>query len=181
VRGRKPVPVEQRRLEGQDVSHRPLPQAVLVGGRPETLERPAGLPKEAWPFWEESVGHLVNAGIADRVDLPALTMLATLYARYIQARKIIAKDGLLAIGSSGQFVEHPAVKIERNSMKMFLTAAEQYGIGPVARTRLGLADLHRRNMAAELERALGGGESAPPDLDLPEAEVVEDDDVGLPV
>jgi len=106
----------------------------------------------------------------------------TLYARYIQARKIIAKDGLLAIGSSGQFVEHPAVKIERNSMKMFLTAAEQYGIGPVARTRLGLADLHRRNMAAELERALGGGESAPPpDLDLPEAEVVEDDDVGLPV
>ena len=179
MRGRKPVPVEQRRLEGQDVSHRPLPQAVLVGGRPDALERPKGLPREAWPFWEESVGQLVDAGIADKVDLPALTMLATIYARAIQARKAIAKDGILAFGSSGQVVEHPAVKIERNSIKLFLTAAEQYGIGPVARTRLGLADLNRRSMAAELERQLEGGESEP-STDIPDADVVEDDDVGLP-
>jgi hypothetical protein len=54
-----------------------------------------------------------------------------------------------------------------------MKTAEQFGLSPMARTRLGLAELHRRSLHNEMERALG----AP---DIVDGEAVSDVDVGLP-
>lgn len=181
MRGRKPRPIEERRLEGEDVSHRPLPEPVIAGGRVlEFPSPPRDLPKEARPFWKDTLKLLADVGILDLVDVPALVLLGTQYARAAQARKIIAKDGLTSFGSQMQVVEHPAVKIERQATGMFMKIAEHYALTPIARTRLGLADLHRKSLAAELDRQLGGDESERPTLDVPEADVVEEGDVGMP-
>lgn len=188
MRGRPPKSVEQRRLEGgSTVSHRPMPEPLLVAGRPD-LERfrdpPEGLPRDAQEFWRESIEKLVEVGVIDLVDTPALEILATAYARIRQARRVIAEEGHFGIGSGGQIKEHPALKIEQNYMAMFERYMNHFALSPVARTRLGMAELSRKAMAAELDRELGPdeGQQAPRPADV-EGEAFEEDldgDIGLP-
>lgn len=157
MRGPKPKPVEQREREGNP-SKRPVPTPVLVAGRPdldELAEPPAHLPPEAQEFWRDSIQRLTAVGIIDRVDVPVLEQLATQYARVRQAQAVIAKKGMFSKGSKGQLREHPALKIEREATRTFLSLAEQYALTPVARTRLGLAELHRRSLSQELADRLG--------------------------
>lgn len=178
MRGRRPIPVEQRRLEGEDVSHRPLPEPVIAGGRvTDWPPPPFDLPKDAVPFWNSTLNVLSEVGILDRVDMPALVLLGTQYARAAQCRRVLASEGLFAPGAQGQIAEHPAVKMEQRATATFLKLAEHYALTPIARTRLGLADLHRKSMQAELERQLEDDEPA---VDVPEADIVEESDVGLP-
>lgn len=184
ARGRPPKPVEQRRLEGGSaVSHRPIPEPLLVAGRPD-LERfripPAHLPADAKEYWGDSIKTLAEVGIVDLVDRPALEMLATQYARARQAGRVVAEKGMFSYGAAGQIREAPWVKVERDAMTMFLRFATEFAQTPVARTRLGLADLHAKAMAAEMEAALE------PDAEttaheVTDAELVDDDDdIGLP-
>jgi P27 family predicted phage terminase small subunit len=163
MRGPKPKPVEQKRKEGNP-GKRPLPEPLLVGGRPqkhELEEPPDHLPAEAQEFWRESVTRLIEVGIVDRVDVPVLEQLCTQYARIRQAQRVLAEDGHFVRGSVGQLREHPAMKIERDATQLFLKIAEHYALTPIARTRLGLAELHRRSLAAEMTDALGTANLTP--------------------
>jgi P27 family predicted phage terminase small subunit len=177
MRGRKPKPIEQRRLEGgRDISHRSTPEPMLVAGRPahEFDEPPDDLPSDGREFWRSTVSRLIDVGMLDLVDEVALRMLATQYARWCQAGRVVALDGHLARGSVGQLREHPEVKIEREAHGLYLKTAEQFGLTPMARTRLGLAELHRRSLHNEMERALDAGDVIESDADD------DDDDIGLP-
>jgi P27 family predicted phage terminase small subunit len=156
MRGRKPKPTEQRIHEGNSRDHA-LPEPVRISGRPvpaELAEPPAHIPPDGKAFWHESVTQLVEVGIVDRVDLPILEQLCVQFARIRQAQRVLAVDGHFTRGSVGQLREHPALKIERESTRMFLQLAEHYGLTPIARTRLGLAELHRRSLKQELEGGL---------------------------
>jgi P27 family predicted phage terminase small subunit len=157
MRGRKPTPVEKRIAEGNP-QKRPLPQPLLVSGRPnlhELDEPPDHLPEEAKEFWKLSVTRLVEVGIIDRVDIPVLEQLATQYARIRQAQRVLARDGHYSRGAAGQLKRHPAMDIETNATATFMKIAEHFALTPVARTRLGLAELHRRSLASELNEGLG--------------------------
>ena len=152
MQGRPPKPSEIRRREGNP-GHRPLPEVILISGRPalgELDEPPAHLSKDARDFWSTTVARLIESGIVDRVDIPALEQLATQYARIRQAQRVIASDGHYIRGSVGQLRESPALKIEREATILFLRLAENFGLTPVARARLGLAEMSRRTLAAEL-------------------------------
>jgi P27 family predicted phage terminase small subunit len=156
MRGPKPKPVEQRIKEGNP-GHRPLPEPLLIGGRPARHELeipPDHLSEPAKEFWAESVETLVNVGVADRVDRPVLEMMATEYANWRYAARVLKEDGFFVRGSVGQIREHPALKIQGQASDRFLKIAEQYGLTPIARTRLGLAELHRRSLKQELEGGL---------------------------
>jgi P27 family predicted phage terminase small subunit len=157
MRGGKPKPIEQRIREGNP-SKRPLPEPVLIAGRPdlqELAEPPAYLPPEAKEFWRDSVVKLCETGIIDRVDVPVLEQLCTQYARIRQSQRVLAQDGHYVRGSVGQLRPHPALKIEQDATTLFLKMAEHYALTPVARTRLGLAELHARNLKRELDEGLG--------------------------
>lgn len=157
MNGRKPKPVEQRRREGNP-GRRPLPETVQVGGRPDPsvfAKPPAHLEKEAKAFWKDAVQTLADVGVLDQVDGAALEMLATQYARVRQAQAAVKKHGLFTTGSVGQTREHPALRIEREATAAFMRIAEHFALTPVARTRLGLAELHRRSMAKEMDDSLG--------------------------
>lgn len=168
MRGAKPKPVEQRRKEGNPAK-RKLPEPLLVGGRPlpgELMEPPEHLIDDAKDFWRKSVARLVEVGIIDRVDVPVLEQLATQYARIRAAQRVIGKQGYFVRGSVGQLREHPAVKIERDATALFLKIAEHYALTPIARTRLGLAELHRRSLETEMEAGLGKPDLVPVDAEL---------------
>ena len=139
---------------------------ILVGGRPEhaeLAEPPDHLPPEAQEFWRTTVVRLVEVGIVDRVDVPLLEQLATQYARIAQARRVIEQFGHFSRGSMNQLKEHPALKIEREATAMFQRLADQFALSPLARARLGVADVYRRSLQAELEQMLGGPVLRPTD------------------
>lgn len=152
VRGRKPKPVEQRRRDGNP-GKRPLPEPVIVKGR-VGLVKPE-LPEHASELWDEIVPALEGVGIVDAIDRAMLETLCHQYQRVCEARAVIAKEGLMARGFNGQPVEHPAVRTERAAATELLRYAEHYALTPIARTRLGLAELARRTQAEELYERIG--------------------------
>lgn len=158
MRGRKPKPVEQRRRAGNP-GKRPLPEPVVIGGRTQSLDPPEPFPEAARVLWDELVPILSEVGVLSPVDRPALIALCRQWARAQAAAEQIEQGGqqtLLSTGSTGQVIEHPLLGIERAASALLLRFAEQYGLTPVARTRLGLAELQRRTLARELSEVLGG-------------------------
>jgi P27 family predicted phage terminase small subunit len=160
-RGRKPKPREQRIAEGNP-GKRPLPEPVIMGGSPrEAPEPPEHLDDDGKAWWREAVPILHHVGLLDTVDTAALEMAATAYSRFRQARRVVDAQGVLTRGSTGQLREHPALKTEREAQSQYLRFAEQYALTPVARTRLGLAELHRRSLADEMDSRIGEPELTP--------------------
>ena len=157
MKGRPPKPREQRIREGL-AGHRPLPEPLLIAGRPragEWDEAPAHLPADARDFWNTTVARLVEVGIVDRVDAPLLELMSVQFARACQARRVIAEVGIFARGSKGSIVEHPAVAIERAATAMFSRLGEQFALSATSRARLGLAELHARVLTTEMRDQLG--------------------------
>jgi P27 family predicted phage terminase small subunit len=158
--GRKPKPVELRRLDGDvpgtrsTVSHRRIPEPVVVRGV-QPPQKPRGMPRDAQRAWEAIVPPLAGIGLLDAIDEVALEAMCTAYARAKEAGRIVDRDGHFTTGSAGQIVEHPAVGIERASVALFLRYAEQYGLTPSARTRLGLTELKRRAVSEEMAARIG--------------------------
>ncbi|HEY1437352.1 MAG TPA: phage terminase small subunit P27 family [Casimicrobiaceae bacterium] len=174
--GRPPKSFEQRVVEGGDVSHRPLPEPVSVGGRAtEMIEAPAWLAKDAKAYWNRQVPQLVEVGLVDLVDGPVLEILATAYAEWRRATRAINRHGLLLPGSHGGTIINPAVRAQRDAAILIHRYAEQFGLMPLARTRLGLQGIRAQSMQAELDRALAD-EAVPVDGEV----VSDDDDAGLP-
>ncbi len=172
--GPPPKPVEQK-LRAGNPGHRPLPEPVLIAGRPELaelIEPPADLPKPGQEMWRELAPTLVEAGLLDAADRWMLAELCRAHARRIQFSRALQQDGLFAIGSRGQIRQHPAVAGERAAAVEFRQFAALFGLSPVDRTRLGLAHLKGRAMGLELDRLLCG------DDEVVDAVAVED--VGLP-
>jgi P27 family predicted phage terminase small subunit len=157
VRGRKPKPAEQRISEGRKRvkdAHPPLP--VVVAGRPHgTLEKPADLPAEADEYWDDFVVRLDEAGILDRIDLPAARMMCVAYALFERARQDVEEFGMYALGSMGQVVVAPAVAIAQANAALYLRFAEQFAATPSARARLGLEGAKKRKLDVEMDRLLG--------------------------
>ena len=74
---------------------------------------------------------------------------------------MVAYEGHYTVGARGQIREHPALRIEREYMQTYLRLADQFALTPVARTRLGLAEVHRRALSAEMDDALGEPDLVP--------------------
>lgn len=119
-------------------------------------EPPEWLPADAKAFWRESITRLVEVGIIDFVDLPALEMLAVNYARWRQAARVVAADGHFVMAGNKNLRVHPAIKIEREASMAFLKLAEHFALTPVSRTRLGMAELHAKSLAMEIHDTLSG-------------------------
>jgi P27 family predicted phage terminase small subunit len=152
--GPKPKPIEQRRREGNP-GKRPLPEPVVIGGRAHMIEPPEDMPDDAKEAWNQIVPVLADAGILDVVDQMALEAMCVVWSRAKQARRVIAEDGPTSLGSTGQLVDHPAVATEKAAVGMFLRFAEQFGLTPVARTRLGFGERRYQSMQTQLEATLG--------------------------
>ena len=94
--GRPRKPAAARAREGGTakqgaVSHRPQPatELVVIAGRNVPVTPPEDLPTFARDLWVEIVKVLADAGVVDRVDLPALRLFCVSYARAMQAREVL--------------------------------------------------------------------------------------------
>lgn len=166
ARGRKKS-IEQHKLDGTYREDR-HGSSVLVGGRPmpdELAEPPDDLADAGKEHWRQVVPQLVGAGLADRVDVSALTAMCRAWATMVEARTVLndlaeamgpgrEAWALMSKGSTGQWVEHPMVKTERESTALWMRLSSTFGMNPVARAQLGLAHLAGRQMQEEMRSAL---------------------------
>lgn len=94
--GRPKKPAARRAREGGTkrqgaVSHRPQPstELVVVAGRDVPVSAPPELPPHARDLWEEIVRVLAEAGVVDKIDLPALRLFCVQYARAYAAKDVL--------------------------------------------------------------------------------------------
>ena len=136
MKGRPPKPSEQKKREGNPGKR--STDVVLVAGR-EKPRVPAGLNPAAKNVWRIIVADMWDSRILDRADRFIIEATSVAIARARQARKLVNKEGLTVRGATGAIIQHPAIKIERESWNQFRQLAEHLGLSPVARARLGLA------------------------------------------
>lgn len=115
--------------------------------RSETIERAL----------QTKVAALLQQGISPPTgDINALANYSTSVANKRAYIAALQRSGrVVALGSTGQLVEHPMVATERAAASLLLRFASEYAMTPVARARLGIAVLEGRSIAKELEEDIG--------------------------
>jgi P27 family predicted phage terminase small subunit len=182
MRGRVPRPREERIREGKT---RNLPEPVRVTGRAEladVLLPPAHLSRDAKAWWEDVTPVLAEAGLLERVDAYVLAMAAEAWGDVMACDRVIREKGLFAMGSVGNVVPGPWMKVRRDAMLLFERYVNHLALSPVARTRLGLAGLQAASIAQAMDRELGPSDPQQPEgiSDADVVEILDDADVGVP-
>jgi P27 family predicted phage terminase small subunit len=89
------------------------------------------------------------------IDLPAIKAMCIAWEQAEKSRRVIDTQGYFTLGSMGQMIEHPALKAYNSASTLFLRYAQEFGLTTVARTRLGLLDVQRKSIQAEMDWTLG--------------------------
>jgi P27 family predicted phage terminase small subunit len=124
---------------------------VLIAGR-EVPKRPDWLGPTATRAWDAMLADLTEGRVLDRADSGVLAGAAQLFARAVDAGADIDKHGLTVsvtrTGRDGasweQPLPHPLLAAERAAWREFRMLAEQLGLSPVARARLGQAGVRHQ-------------------------------------
>ena len=133
--GTKPKPTALKKLAGNP-GRRALnerePQYDL-----RSVRVPRGrLNADGKRIWRSIAPRLADVGLLTEVDKPALEMMCLHYQVVLEASRIIEKRGIIALGSQGQPVAHPAVTSLNTSSTAFRRWATEFGLTPSSRTRL---------------------------------------------
>jgi P27 family predicted phage terminase small subunit len=77
-------------------------------------------------------------GLLKKLDRGLLVVWCEAEARHRTAAKALADEGLVVIGSMGQPIASPYVRIVDAAARTMLRAAEQMGFSPASRPRLSV-------------------------------------------
>lgn len=136
-RGPPPKPTALKLLAGNPGKRainrtEPKPEPAKKGER----RCPASLPPTGKRLWKSLVPELERLQLLTRIDDATLEGACLNYARALQARAIIAKQGLTIVTDKGFVLPHPAVGIERNSWAAWLRFASTFGLTPASRSSI---------------------------------------------
>lgn len=140
------------------ISQRPVADPIVLSAKldPTNLpEPPDDMPEEGVGLWHDVMPWLVQMNVLQALDLPSFTQMCRVFAQAEVARRVLDEQGFFTLGSGGQMVEHPAMKILQTSQMMFLRHAGEFGMTTMARTRLGLLEASRKSIQQDLDWTLG--------------------------
>lgn len=131
--GRPPKPIEVHEAEGTLRASRHK-RTSLRGGRPSSvLKPPTWMTVSQRAAFKELAGS--QATVLDVADAPMVEAAAVLLDRARQASRAV---GALKVPNRfGHDEPDPMLKVERDAWNAFRQFAEQIGVGPSARARLG--------------------------------------------
>ena len=136
TRGRKPKPTGRHKVEGTYRHDRHGDRATAKPGVPTA---PAKLSAEAKVEWQRVIGELAAANLLAKLDRSTLALYCEAWADYWAAKLIVQKEGWTAVGSTGNVIEHPAVKAMQRAWEQCLKAGCQFGMTPSARGSIKMA------------------------------------------
>ena len=159
VKGRKPKPLALKLLDGNP-GKKPL-NLDIPSPDPGIPSCPSFLSGEAKREWRRISKELEIVGLLTLVDRAALAGYCQTYARWRAAEEIIAQEGLVYEytnkNGSTNIVEHPAVKIARESMMLLKAFCAEFGLTPSARSRINLPKAPEKDPFDEFVSSGGGG------------------------
>ena len=147
-----PTPIEVRRRTGNR-ARRPLPVARTVGGRAKgKVPVPDHFTDYQAEAWHQVTTDLIAGELFDQADRYVVEAFAQLMGRLREIREALnaLPDGterLLAETVRGTWTSNPLLTQERETARELRLLAGDLGLTALARTRLGLRDVKRTNLA----------------------------------
>lgn len=146
MRGRKQKPTELKILEGNPGKRSGSLEkdaSRLVSDLPEV---PDHLDDIAKGEWERLASGMNNLGILDEVDRSQFAAYCVSYSIWVRATKALnaaaqldpEEGGLVIKTKNGNAIQDPLVGIANTAARDMLKFAEQFGLTPSARARLGI-------------------------------------------
>lgn len=109
--------------------------------------------RERWhEYWISDV-----AGVAQKVDIPAVERLFGMYDQYARVQKVVKKS-LVVRGSTGQIRTNPLAEHALKLETQILRLENELGLTPMARSRLGLAVGEAATSLASINELLNASE-----------------------
>ena len=136
MRGRPPKPSKLKLLEGNP-GRRPINDREPTPTGP--LTKPDFISGDAAREWDRAVGAM-PPGLYTAADAPVFAVYCVAWVLFRNALAQVAKEGMTAIGSTGQKVAHPSLAIAAKQSEIILKAADRLGMSPVARARLTVGE-----------------------------------------
>lgn len=129
----------------------PLPKLKIVDGRyqppaniprpkPTLPKMPTGLSKAAKAEWRRVARPLFELGLLTELDRHTLAMYCETWARYLQAEKVLAKEGLTLTTPSGLVKQRPEYYVMRDALQELRAFIQLFGLSPAARMRMELPE-----------------------------------------
>jgi P27 family predicted phage terminase small subunit len=160
MKGRKRTPTEEKRRRGFP-GHHPQPNAVIVAGRLAPGERvppPRHLSPEAKQVWATTVRDLTETGVLDRSDLQAVAAFAMVAGVVreltveLQTQAKLDPRGYLMVKTARGTGVNPLIAMRRSYLAEARLFAEQLGLTPAARGRLGI---NRPARSEDIDQSIG--------------------------
>jgi len=123
---------------------RPEPEPAVPATPPDP---PEFLDEHAKNEWWRVAPELHALGLLTVLDLQPLAAYCQAYVHWVTAERALARMaagdahfcGLMITGSTGSHMANPLVRVARNAAHDMLRFAAEFGLTPVARSRLSVA------------------------------------------
>lgn len=153
--GPKGKPTEDHVREGTYRRDKHGPKGGVRPADGKRPRQPAGLSVSAKNAWKALLDDLQASALLDSADAPLYEAFAVNIGRAREARRLIAKHGMLVPGArEGQLVANPMLRVEREALAQARMLAAELAIGMRARASLGIAIVRGANLR-------GGSEDTP--------------------
>lgn len=134
MRGRKPKPTEQKKLEGNPGkralnNQEPKPDIVIP-------ECPPHLQGEARKEYQRITPILAKLKVISEADLASLVSYCELWGIYLNATKMLKKEGEVLYSDKGNAYINPWKNIQTGAMKDMLRFSVEFGMTPSSRSRI---------------------------------------------
>lgn len=131
-RGRPRKPTAQKELEGTDRKDRapanePKPDVEDPGA-------PSWLSQVAKEEWDRVAPYLLRLGLLTHIDRAALAAYCQNFARWHDAEKLIAENGLVMKTPNEYEQQRPEIGIANTAMKQMKAFMVEFGMTPSARS-----------------------------------------------
>jgi P27 family predicted phage terminase small subunit len=133
-RGPAPQPPQLKILRGNP-GHRPI-EDNIPKPRPVPPERPAWLTGEARREWDRIVPELDRLGLLTVVDRAALAGYCQSYSRWVQAERVLKREGMTFATLTGYIQQRPEVAIAQKYLQLVKAFCAEFGLTPSARGRM---------------------------------------------
>ena len=171
MRGRKPKPLESRKLEG-NLGKRAIPEPLKFGVVSDFPKPPPTLRQRGSDEWLSTGKQLWKLKILQSTDLPTFEAYCSEIDRYFEIKDHLndlvndyGHQALIVMNDKGDVKQNPYLIIEKQSLEKMTKLGTEFGLTPTSRARLGLSKLNPPSEKDEIEekyfqrkKRVGGGQ-----------------------
>lgn len=137
MRGRKPTPIHLKLLQGNSDKRGANPTEPSPQRRAPTC--PSHLCPPAKAEWKRLATQLTVLRILTELDRAALAAYCQAYGRWVEAERKLHETPMLLKLPSGYVQQNPWLTIANKQLELMHKYLTEFGLSPVARSRVSLA------------------------------------------